>query len=111
MPLAFPCAFNANQTEGPGSARNYGAALACGDWLGFLDADDRWLPSKLEKQLSIATSDDIAVIQTLVGGSTQQIPPEVTFAQLWETNRVCTSSVLIRRSTFERWVGLMKILS
>ena len=90
---------------GPGSARNYGAALACGDWLGFLDADDRWLPSKLEKQLSIAVSDEIAVIQTLAAGSTQQIPQEVTFPQLWETNRVCTSSVLIRRSTFERLGG------
>jgi glycosyltransferase involved in cell wall biosynthesis len=90
---------------GPASARNYAAHLARGDWLGFLDADDRWLPKKLEKQLTLATSDDVAVIQTLTGGSTQQIPPEVSFSQLWETNRVCTSSALIRRSTFERLGG------
>ena len=90
---------------GPGSARNYAAHLARGDWLGFLDADDLWLPRKLEKQLSLATSDDVAVIQTLTGGSTQEIPQEVTFSQLWETNLVCTSSVLIRRSTFEQLGG------
>jgi glycosyltransferase involved in cell wall biosynthesis len=90
---------------GPASARNYAAQLARGDWLGFLDADDRWLPRKLEKQLTLDTSDDVAVIQTLTGGSTQQIPQEVTFSQLWETNLVCTSSVLIRRSVFERLRG------
>jgi cellulose synthase/poly-beta-1,6-N-acetylglucosamine synthase-like glycosyltransferase len=90
---------------GPASARNHAARLARGDWLGFLDADDRWLPSKLEKQLTLASSDDVVVIQTLTGGSTQQIPEEVTFPQLWETNLVCTSSALIRRSTFERLGG------
>src|SRR5438105_4837702 len=33
------------------------------------------------------------------------IPEEVTFSQLLETNLVCTSSVLIRRSTSERLGG------
>jgi glycosyltransferase involved in cell wall biosynthesis len=90
---------------GPASARNYAGRLARGDWLGFLDADDQWLPRKLEKQLTLATSDDVAVVQTLTGGSTQQIPQEVTFSQLWETNLVCTSSAIIRRSMFERLRG------
>jgi glycosyltransferase involved in cell wall biosynthesis len=90
---------------GPGSARNHAANMARGDWLGFLDADDRWLQTKLEKQLTLATSDEVAVIQTLTGGSTQQIPQEVTFSELWETNLVCTSSVLIRRSMFKRLGG------
>jgi glycosyltransferase involved in cell wall biosynthesis len=99
-----PVCLERKPNGGPASARNHAAHLARGDWLGFLDADDRWLPRKLEKQLTLATSDDVAVIQTLTGGSTEQIPQEVTFWQLWETNRVCTSSALIRRSTFE-WLG------
>lgn len=35
-------------------ARNTGAARAAGYWLAFCDADDIWLPSKLEKQLCLA---------------------------------------------------------
>jgi glycosyltransferase involved in cell wall biosynthesis len=96
---------------GPAAARNYAAQFARGDWLGFLDADDLWLPRKLEKQLSLAISDDVAIIQTLMRGSPDDqippevFPPEVTFSQLWETNLVGTSSVLIRRSVFERLGG------
>ena len=97
--------FERKPNGGPASARNHAAQLASGDWLGFLDADDRWLPRKLENQLTLATSDDIAIIQTLMGGARVQIPQEITFSQLWETNLVRTSSVLIRRSVFERLGG------
>jgi glycosyltransferase involved in cell wall biosynthesis len=96
---------------GPAAARNYAAQFARGDWLGFLDADDRWLPRKLEKQLTLATSDDVAIIQTLMRGSPDDkippevFPPEVTFSELWEANLVGTSSVIIRRSAFERLGG------
>ena len=37
--------------QGPSAARNVGALMADGDWIAFLDSDDRWLPEKCERQL------------------------------------------------------------
>jgi glycosyltransferase involved in cell wall biosynthesis len=36
-----------------GHARNLAVAHATGEWLGFLDCDDIWLPEKLESQVNI----------------------------------------------------------
>jgi len=38
---------------GCASARNAGVRVARGRWLAFLDADDRWLPTKLDRQLTL----------------------------------------------------------
>ena len=38
---------------GPGGARNVGSVIAHAPLIAFLDADDRWRPGKLEKQVAL----------------------------------------------------------
>jgi glycosyltransferase involved in cell wall biosynthesis len=40
------------QNAGPAAARNRGLAAASGEYLAFCDADDLWLPGKLDAQLA-----------------------------------------------------------
>lgn len=44
--------FCQNENGGAGRARNNSIAEARGRYIAFLDADDRWMPAKLERQVS-----------------------------------------------------------
>ena len=90
---------------GPASARNLGASLARGDWLGLLDADDWWQPDKLAAQLELAAGPAVGLIHCLPDHRSETVPDRLSFDDLWKKNWIVNSSVLVRRDVFETLGG------
>ena len=94
--------------SGIGPARNKGVELAQGDFIAFLDADDRWPLEKLERQLRAFESDP--ALEMVFGQALQlQNGPEwesgVNNKELFVAGMVpgmVPGTMLIKRDSFHR---------
>lgn len=94
-----------NYAKGPGGARNTGLDILKGDIIAFLDADDFWLPGKLETQMQeikkgatfVATSYRFDNSKTIVNpASSIDIPIDI-FLSLG----IGTSTVILTKELLE----------
>ena len=102
------------------AARNRGLARATGDWIAFLDSDDVWTPTKLEKQLQyLDRHPQCGFVHTgyyEFGDHERVVPGPSVFISgdhrvehlLFAAGWICTSTALFRRNipvTFREWAG------
>lgn len=94
------------ENGGPAAARNGAIAAARGRWLAFLDADDLWLPDKLERQLAFHQAIDAKITFTAFrripasggeAGHLVGVPASLTYRQLLANTAIATSTVIVDR--------------
>jgi glycosyltransferase involved in cell wall biosynthesis len=108
----FPSKLNyiKQENQGAAAARNAGLRAARGEFVAFLDADDTWLPTFLEKQLELLKRSNADLVfadallfgdSPLAGRTFMQVEPprgEVTPENLLSVKvTVLTSTVLARK--------------
>jgi len=102
--------------QGQPRAKNRGMSESRGDFIAFLDADDRWRPTKLARQLAVFGGDPKLGVcftrRSFIGADGRPVGDDRRALQrghvldaLYRDNFVCFSSAMIRRACCEHVGG------
>lgn len=96
-------ALHFERNQGVVAARNAGLDWAQGEWIAFCDADDQWLPEKLERQLAASLGKDLVCSSywELRPGKANRLiatTGRISYQGLLVTNPIPFSTALVRRT-------------
>ncbi len=120
----FPseCVFEKQAHAGPAAARNRGIRISSSPYIAFLDADDVWLPQKLERQIKLLERrPEVGLVcsDCAVGGITEPdssyfqrraMPQSEVFERLVKDCFIVTPTVVVRRECLLAFGGFNEAL-
>ena len=112
--------------RGVSAARNYAISRATGEFLAYLDADDKWYPRKLElcvdhldfhlqcgfvhSEITVVDENDLVIFERFNLETERPAPYGACIIDLLKNSHIETSSVVERRRCFEETGGFNESL-
>lgn len=101
-----------SSNHGVSYARRCALEKAKGNWIAILDSDDVWMPDKLEKQIGLQKMRDAELLFTGSAFMDENgkrmewklhVPEEISYRKLLKQNLISNSSVLVKKSLYEKF--------